>query len=107
MKDCLDLTRWEMRAFWATSTLAGTFLALIAWFLAPGLIHALGLPEAAAHAAGAGIAFLLGFWTLYPVLRVQARLDESPVMSFRRHVLSSVVGLVVGASVLLALRGVL
>lgn len=106
MQDNRGLRRWEMRAFWATSTLAGTFLALIAWFLVSGLLaHMLGLPEAAAQAAGAGVAFLLGLGTLFPVLRTQARLEESPKgMSFKRHVLSSLVGLVVCALVFFALR---
>jgi hypothetical protein len=106
MKDSHGLTQWEMRAFLATSTLAGSFLALLAWFLVPALLaHVLGLPQAAAQAAGAGLAFLLLFWTLYPALRTQARLDESPgVLPFKRYVLSSLLGLVVAALVVFGLR---
>ena len=108
MKDGHGLTRWEMRAFLATGILAGTFLGLLAWLLISRLLAPLlDLPETAGQAAGAGLGFLLLMWTGYPALRTKARLEESRVLSFKRYFLSSLVGLVVGAVVVVALRAVL
>lgn len=99
------LTRWEMRAFWTASTLAGALLAFLVGFLIPRLLApVLRLPLV----VWSVLAFLVVGLALYPVMRTDARLAQpTRELSFRRFLTGALLGSVVSALVFLALRAIL
>lgn len=99
------LTRWEMSAFWITSTLTGALLMLLVGFVTPRLLApVLVLPLG----VWAGLGFLVLGLALYPVMRTEARLAQpTRGLSFKRFLIAMLLGSVVGALVFLAWRAIL
>jgi hypothetical protein len=91
------LTRRELNAFLATSSLAGALLMLVVWVLIPRVLAPLlELPRP----VWLGLGFLVLSWSLYPALRAHARLGRPPrILSWKRYLVGSLVGSGIGALV--------